>query len=56
MSSNHFNKELLVEVLGSEINYEVEKDILEFINCEIAVDEQDLFQYFQSIQLEDSLY
>ncbi|MGN7175051.1 hypothetical protein [Cytobacillus sp. SAFR-174] len=47
---------LLFEVLASEIDEELEKDMLEFINVESAIEEEDLFNYFQGISCEDILY
>lgn len=45
----------LIEVLACEINEELEKDILEFLNGEVAVEEKDLFNYFQELSIEDIL-
>ncbi|WP_157778132.1 hypothetical protein [Parageobacillus thermoglucosidasius] len=45
----------LFEILGSEIDEEIERDILRFINEEIAVEENDLFSYFQKISSEGIL-
>jgi hypothetical protein len=45
----------LFEILGSEIDEEIERDILRFINEEIAVEENDLFGYFRKISCEGCL-
>jgi hypothetical protein len=47
---------LLFEILGSEVDEELERDILCFINEEIAVEENDLFGYFRKISVEDVLH
>lgn len=46
-------KNLFYEIISTEIDEELEKDILEYINEEIAVEVEDLFDYFQTISMEN---
>ncbi|WP_057763318.1 hypothetical protein [Cytobacillus praedii] len=47
---------MLLEILFNEIDEELENDILEFINEEIAVEEDNLYVYFEKISIDDILY
>lgn len=46
----------LISILSSEIDDDLERDMLEFIDSETAVEVQDLIKYFHSISYEDILY
>lgn len=43
------------EIILQNIDEELEEDLLGFINCEIAIEEQGLFSYFQKISVEEIL-
>lgn len=53
---NNDIRSTLFEVLGCKIDEELQNDILEFINCEIAVEVEGLLSYLYSISVEDVLY
>lgn len=48
-------KNLFYEIISDEIDEELEKNILKFINEEVAVEVEDLFDYFHSIPIENVL-